>query len=174
MQTFVPIILKWKLHHIDTVVLTLSDQHLITLLKELKSLNFKPRIYSSYVLESFAPSLEIRKLFEGIKYTHPINHSEGSETGLLLDRELAKHEKPGQSSSINAKFAYDGLEYLKLGLQQCKPDEPDCLYDFYRQLGKKSGVSGEMEFLPSGALLRPYGLKVVRNGEFVWLEKGGD
>jgi ABC-type branched-subunit amino acid transport system substrate-binding protein len=172
MQTFVPMILKWKLHHIDTLIVTLSDLQLLTLLKELKTLNFKPKIYSTYVLESFAPSKEKRKLFEGIKYTHPINNSENSESYLLLDRELKKHEKSDQSTNINAKFAYDGLEYLKSGLQQCEGVEPECLYDFYRQLGKKTGVSGEMEFKTSGALQRPYGLKVVKDGEFVWLEKG--
>lgn len=170
-QTFSPLILRWKRLNVDLLITSLSDQQQVILLKEMHTLKFKPTIYSTYVLESFAPSAVDRKFFEGVKYTHPINHAENWEATRALERELAKREKAGQGSNINALFAYDGLGFLKSALAGCNGVDPACLYDYFTALGAQEGVSGRMRFRKTGALSRPCGLKTVKNGEFVWINR---
>ncbi len=170
-QTFKPLILQWKQRKVDVLVTTLADKQQVVLLKEMKELGFKPRIISSYTLECFAPAREDRILFEGIKYTHPVNSSENSPTQSEFKNALVLREQPNQSTNINAFFAYDGLKFLSAGLSNCGNDNAACLYEYFINLGLRHGVSGEMFFEKSGALSRPYGLKVVSSGEFTWVEQ---
>lgn len=171
LQSFNSLILRWKQLGIDLLVTSLSDQQQLTLMKELRKLAFNPKVFSTYAIESFAPSSSDRKYFEGTRYTHPVNSAENSEDNQALTRKLLKREGPGQRSNINAYFAYDGLRFLRAGLEHCRGPDAECLFRYFTTLGTQQGVSGEMRFQPNGALTRPYGLKQVLQGEFAWLQR---
>jgi branched-chain amino acid transport system substrate-binding protein len=170
LATFKPLILKWKKLKVDLLVTTLAGGQQTILLREMKAMGFNPTIFSSYTLECFAPKKEERAAYEGIRFTHPLNSHQSDPELQAFQQELSKHEPPGQPSNINAFFAYDGLRLLSRGIAQCKGASPTCLYQYFTKLGKQEGISGEMKFNTNGALYRPYGLKVVRNGEFEWVE----
>lgn len=170
--SFKSLITRWKQLKITTLVTSIAaDTQLKTLLREMHELGFSARVFSTYVLECFAPGPAERALFEGIKYTHPVNSAEGSAEKLKVDAALAKRAGPGQSSNINAFFAYDGMGFLIKALEKCSEDATDCLYSYFTSLGTQLGVSGEMHFQKAGALSRPYGIKIVKNGEFEWIKK---
>ena len=139
----------------------------------MKELNFHPRIFSTYILECYAPAKSDRAFYEGIKFTHPLNSAIEDAEHKRFAEALAARERPGQNTNVNAFFAYDGLTQLSRGIEQCTEIDPKCLYEHFTGLGRIHGVSGEMQFLKSGALKRPYGLKIVKNGEFEWLERRG-
>ncbi len=170
-QSFKSLIIKWKSQKVDTLVTTLADRQQLALIREMQELNFNPKIFSTYILECFAPAVENRKYYEGIKFTHPVNSSEANQQKIDFEKSLAAREKPGQASNINALFAYDGITLLLKGLKQCVASDTPCLRNYFMKLGKQSGVSGQMNFKQNGALERPYGLKVVQAGEFVWLKR---
>jgi ABC-type branched-subunit amino acid transport system substrate-binding protein len=170
LATFKPLILKWKKLKVDLLVTTLAGGQQTILLREMKAIGFKPKIVSTYILECYAPKKAERSAYEGIRFTHPLNNHKSDPELLAFQQELSKHEPPGQPSNINALFAYDGLRLLSRGITQCKSTLPTCLYQYFTKLGKQEGISGEMKFNTNGALYRPYGLKVVKNGEFEWVD----
>jgi ABC-type branched-subunit amino acid transport system substrate-binding protein len=170
-ESFQPLILRWKKLGIDLLITSLSDRQQLTLYKEMQQLEFRPKVFSTYSLEAYAPPEQERKYFEGIKYTHPVNDSENSSETLAFQNKLAEHQSTSKRSNINALFAYDGLKFLKQGISQCSGTDPKCLHKFFLNLGSQNGISGEMRFEKSGALTRPYGLKIVRGGEFQWMER---
>lgn len=170
-QSFQPLILRWKSLGIDLLITSLSDRQQLTLYKEMEQLKFRPKVLSTYSLEAYAPHEKERKYFESIKYTHPVNDSENSQETIAYQNKLAEHQSAGARSNINALFAYDGIKFLKDAISQCHGTDSNCLYKYFLNLGHQHGVSGEMRFEKSGALTRPYGLKIVKSGEFHWLER---
>jgi ABC-type branched-subunit amino acid transport system substrate-binding protein len=170
-QSFQPLILRWKNLGVDLLITSLSDRQQLTLYKEMEQLKFRPKVFSTYSLEAYAPPEKERKYFEGIKYTHPVNDFENSSETVAFLKKLSEHQSSGVKSNINALFAYDGIKFLKNAISKCGDTNPKCLYKFFLDLGHQHGVSGEMRFEKSGALTRPYGLKIVRSGEFQWLER---
>lgn len=170
-RTFRPLILRWKQRGVQLLVTTLPDKQSAILFRELSELEFRPLVYSSYVLESVVPTVADRSLFEGTRYTHPVNEAEGSPEYLKARAEIEKRGTDGNRGNINSFFAYDGVRLLGAGIGHCHGLKSECLFRHFTTLGEHYGVSGKMTFMPTGAMNRPYGLKMVRGGVFEWVNR---
>jgi branched-chain amino acid transport system substrate-binding protein len=84
----------------------------------------------------------------------------------FLHRYTAKFaSEPGVLSDVG----YDSATLLVRSLRHEGLSKPERAGSFIKSLQNYKGVSGDLSFLPSGDVRKPYGLKGVKDNRFYWL-----
>jgi len=126
-------------------------------------------IYTYYGAEAESVIQAGGDSLEGIQYTYPYNSAETSEKKKIFEE---KYKNKYQSiPTATSFFVYDGLQLIDQALDVCNPKDTPCIKTFFVTLGKKEGISGLMKFENDGSLTRQFGVKEIRDGEFVWVNK---
>ncbi len=160
------ILLRVKQSGADALATNLGDAQIRNLMRQVRDNQLKLRIFSNYVVETnTAPAT----LLNGVEYTYPVNAADESEEKRRFDTRF-KERFGGEAPSANSYFAYDGLRILDDALQHCLPSEPGCVRAVILK-SKRAGLSGQVSFQPDGSNERPYGIKRIENGKFVWLHR---
>lgn len=60
---------------------------------------------------------------------------------------------------------------LDKAMDLCEPSDTACIANFFKGFGEYTGISGDMKFEKDGSLTRPFGIKKIENGDFIWVTK---
>lgn len=163
------IISRIQKDHPDAVFVHQSESSTGIFLKQIRQQGFKGRIFGPFTCESESLLKAAGVFANGLEYPFPLNVSEGSNNWeKFRQRYIAKF---GVSPSPHSFMVYDGVLLLDKALDNCESSNITCITEFFVKLRKHVGVSGEISFDEFGGALRPFGIKGIRNGEFVWITR---
>ena len=160
-------IVRLRQHRPDALIVQLGDSQLAVFMRQLRESGISIPVFSNYVIEAnSSPSAA----FEGIVYTYPVNSAEGSAVKQAFDRRFTERFGAGTQPSANTYFAYDGLRLLDEAVSVCGSIDAKCIFSTITGAPRK-GISGDLVFNADGSIMRPYGIKKIEHGAFVWLSK---
>jgi branched-chain amino acid transport system substrate-binding protein len=145
----------------DAIVLWTDEVPAANILKQMKALGMKQRVFGSY--RTLGPELlaEAGSSAEGFEAVFPYDPSRSDPRWLAFnDRfEARYHEKPEQFASL----AYDAMNALldsicKAGLNRAR------IHDVLAEIEQYDGVTGHMIFDPNQKNVAPLYLGTVHNG----------
>ena len=106
---------------------------------------------------------------EGIIYTKAV---EPESDEPVYKHFLNSYEKEyGQKPGLIADTGYDAVKMLHKAIQNLPAFNGPNIAEQLRKIKNYQGASGLMSFDANGDIIKPVGIKTIRNGEFVWLNK---
>lgn len=145
----------------DAIVLWTDEIPAANILKQMKALGMKQRVFGSY--RTLGPELlaEAGEAAEGFEAVFPYDPNRNDPTWLEFNSrfEARFHEKPEQFAAL----AYDAMNALlhsicRAGLNRVR------IHDALADIDKYDGVTGHMVFDPNLKNVQPMYLGTVRNG----------
>ena len=76
--------------------------------------------------------------------------------------------------SATSFYVYDGMLLLDRAVSECTAIRTDCIAAYFKKLGEYEGISGLMRFQANGGIERPYGIKQIKDGDFIWITEKVD
>jgi branched-chain amino acid transport system substrate-binding protein len=146
-----------------------GEQQIGLFAKQLRQMGSEIPIYAVYVAESPATIAAGGAYTDGIHYTYPLNSSLNSASDTAFTARYAAAYGKDQFPTASTLFVYDGMMLLDRALSQCSATDISCIKNFFAHLGTYSGLSGTMMFNSDGSIVRPFGIKEIKNGQFVWV-----
>jgi len=166
---FRTVILKIIQENPEAVFIHQGELQIGIFAKQLRELDYDIPIYGMYGTEAQSVLNSGGRALEGMEYTYPVNNAEGSEEKRTFEQRY--YEKYKKTPSATSFFAYDGLILLDQAFEVCRFDDTQCIDKFFKTHGNYEGLSGLMKFEKDGSLTRPFGIKKIENGSFVWVVK---
>ncbi len=149
----------------DAIVLWADEPQAATILKEMRDLGMKQRVFGSY--RTLGPTLlaEAGDAADGFEAIVPYDPSRNNPRWLDFNRRFEDrfHEKPEQFASL----AYDAMNMLldsicKAGLNRAR------IHDALADIEEYDGVTGHMVFDPNQKNVAPMYLGTVHNGAITY------
>ena len=168
---FRTIILKMMQTNPEAIFIHQGESQIGTFVKQMRELRYKTQIYSYYGSESQSVINAGEGAMEGVEYTYPVNNAENSTEKQNFEKNYAEKFGNDKVPSATSFFVYDGIVLIDKALDLCETNDVDCIKNFFKNIGKYSGISGEMKFEEDGSITRPFGIKKIENGKFVWITK---
>lgn len=164
-RAFLPRLLKGKP---DIVFAHQSENTLLVLIRQLREAGHRGEIYTNLAIESDATRRSMASYLEGVHYTYPVVPAEQEPVRReFVERfRAAYHQEPGQVSATG----YDALNLINQAVGQCGASDTACLSRYFLTPRDYSGAAGKMTLTPT-SVVRPFGIKEIRNGDFVWVTK---
>ena len=152
----------------DAVITLASTDKEGLLIRQLRELGYKGLIFGTFAFETEEVKTSGGAALEGVLYTYPALASEGPD---YQDFRKLYVERFASNPQTTAAIAYDGIRLLDRALAQCG-DKPDrlCIPKYFAGLGTFTGAGGKVIFGNDRSAIRPFGLKQVKDGSFVWIE----
>ncbi len=164
---FKTLILKITQQNPDAIVLHQSELGIASFAKQLRESGNNIPIWGYYGTEAQGILDLGEDAVEGVYYTYPLNSSDQSLKKENFDKRYFHVFDVIPKASTY--FVYDGFKTLDIALSKCSVDV-DCIINFYNDY-TYVGLSGDMFFYDYGRIDRPFGLKKIDNGRFVWVNK---
>lgn len=139
--------------------------------RQLRDLGKTTPIYSYYASEAESVLEAGDDALNGMHYTYPVSSAEESQEKMDFEKRYTEKFGANKTPSATSFFVYDGMMIMDKAMDSCRSDDTVCIGSFFRNLGNYSGISGEMKFEKDGSITRPFGMKMVENGRFVWVTK---
>ncbi len=155
----------------DAICLNMGQDQQGIILKQMRALKIDVPIFTNYVFETPA-ALSLGALSNNVEYSFPLNTAESSSEKAQFDREFKR--RFSAEPTANSYFARDGLVLLTEAFQKCDSADVDCVGAFFKSKSTFSGLSGVVSFHSNGSNDRPYGIKKIEHGNFVWVSKNVD
>src|SRR3989338_6103543 len=153
----------------DAVFVHQGEEQAGLFAKQFRQLNSTIPLYGMYGTESQNVITAGGAAVEGMRYTYPVNSAdESAQKGTFEKRYIAKFNVSPTATSF---FVYDGIMLIDKALDVCSATDGACVEKFLKQYGPYEGLSGKMEIQADGKNVRPFGIKEIKNGEFVWITK---
>jgi ABC-type branched-subunit amino acid transport system substrate-binding protein len=149
----------------DGIVLWADEIPAARILKQMRSLGMKQRVFGAY--RTLGPELlkEAGPAAEGFEAVFPYNPNRDDPTWIDFNRRYEErfHEKPEQFASL----AYDAMNALldsicKAGLNRAR------IHDALADVEQYDGVTGRMIFDPNQKNVSPMYMGTVHNGEITY------
>lgn len=153
----------------DLVVINLGEAQELAFIKKLRESGSTVPILSTDGLESNNTSQHNLKMLEGITYTYPFSSALEDPTKLNFDRDFSNKYGTETKPNANVYFVHDGLTLLDNAFTKCGTSNTKCIFSYFTALGKVAGLSGDVTFKENGSTDRPYRIKRVVGGKFIWL-----
>lgn len=153
----------------DALFVHQGEQSLLTFIRQAREGGFKGDIYTIFTLETDETRKAMGPHLEGVRYTFPLGTDSGDPKTqkFIKDYQLRYGEIPGG----NAAIGFDAFHIIVRSLRSCSSAELECLLAHFREMPDYHGVAGMLTIDSKRGPVRPFGLKEIRNGEFVWLAK---
>lgn len=152
----------------DAIYLLSYPQQTPIIINQMKSLDVKAQILGVAAMED--PSLtEIAgKNAEGILYTIaiPLSEDKPIRKSFIENYEQKFGEKPGLISDTG----YDAVYILAKAIENSRQLEGEYIQKALSEIKEYNGASGPMTFDDNGDVIKPIGIKVVKDGIFEWLK----
>jgi ABC-type branched-subunit amino acid transport system substrate-binding protein len=151
--------------HADAIVLWANEEEAAQILKQMRALGMKQRVFGSY--RTLGPTLlaEAGDAAEGFEAVFPYDPTRKDPKWLDFNRryEARFHEKPEQFASL----AYDAMNALldsicKAGLNRAR------IHDALADIEEYDGVTGHMVFDPNQKNVAPMYLGTVHHGAITY------
>jgi len=168
---FKTIILKIMNDSPDVIYIHQGEKQIGIFAKQIRQLGYDTQIYSYYAIEGESVVNAGGVALENIIYTYPYNSKEDSIEKEEFETRYAEKFGEDKIPSATSFFVYDGMMLLDEALDSCQSKDSECIADYFKNYGYYNGVSGDLTFEKDGSIIRPFGIKKIENGEFVWLLK---
>ena len=163
---FRTIILKFKSKS-PQAMLIVGYKEMGLFLKQASELRFKPQFLSTGLFEDVQIIKIAGNAANNVYYSMPAYES-GINKQVLEKFELAFRNKFSKAPDIGGKLGYDLYNCLLSGLALVKGN-PNELRNGLLKIKRFEGVTGTFHFDDNGDVVRPYGIKQVKNGKFIWV-----
>lgn len=140
--------------------------------KQLRELGYSIPVYGYYATEGQSVLEAGGEALDGMLYTYPVNSAEDSLEKKEFEMRYAREFGEDKIPSATSFFVYDGMMLLDRAMDECQFDDTQCVIDFFKGYGDFVGLSGNMRFQEDGSITRPFGIKMIEQGEFTWVTKG--
>jgi branched-chain amino acid transport system substrate-binding protein len=139
------------------------------IINQIKALKIHAQLLGVAAMEDPSLLKIAGKNAEGLQYTVavPLSDDESVRKNFLNNYEKKFGEKPGLISDNG----YDAVYILSKAIEQSKELTGESIQNSLSQIKEWRGASGLMKFDQNGDVIKPIGIKIVSNGEFVWLQK---
>jgi branched-chain amino acid transport system substrate-binding protein len=164
------VLLRVKKANPDTLCFNVGQDQQGILLRQAHDLGIRVPIFSNYVFET-ATALTLGQHSNNVEYSFPLNSADGSTKKANFDQLFESRYGVGSHPTPNSYFVRDGLTLLEKAFLKCAVTDPVCVGDYFKSTAHFSGLSGEVSFRTNGSNDRPYGIKRIEKGRFVWVEK---
>lgn len=151
--------------HVDAIVLWGDEVEAAGILKQMRALGMKQRVFGSYRTLGNDLLADAGPAAEGFEAVFPYDASSKNPRWLDFNQryEARFHEKPGQFASL----AYDAMNALlesicKAGLNRAR------IHDALANIEEYDGVTGPMIFDPNLKNVAPMYLGTVHNGQITY------
>ena len=171
LRDFRTVILKITETNPDAIFIHQGEIQTGIFVKQLRELGYDTPVYSYYAIEAQSVIEAGGESLEGLMYTYPVNTAEDSQEKQTFENRYAQKFGEGKTPSATSFFVYDGMMIIDEAMDSCQPSDTECISNFFKQYGVYNGISGEMRFENDGSVTRPFGIKKIENGEFVWVTK---
>lgn len=156
----------------DAIFIHQGEKQVGLFAKQLREMGYDIPLYGQYVTEAASVLEAGGEAMEGVEYTYPVNSADDSPEKLSFDKRYT--ETFGIAPTATSRFVYDGMMVLDKALDSCDASDTECIRKYIHGLGKYSGISGDMYFKENGSLVRPFGVKRIENGKFIWVTQNLD
>lgn len=170
-RDFKTIILKIMNTNPEVIFIHQGEMPIGIFAKQIREIGYEIPIYSYYASETQSVIEAGGEALEGMRYTYPVNSAEGSAERQEFETRYANEFGEDKIPSATSFFVYDGMMLLDKAMDLCEPSDTECIANFFKEFGEYTGISGDMKFEKDGSLTRPFGIKKIENGEFIWVTK---
>lgn len=152
----------------EVILLVSYPKDSIIFLRQYAELGLHVPIVSTSSFEDPQILKEQGKVAEGVVFSSPLPADEADVVvGNFRKAYEAKYtKKPG----LVADYAYDALRILAEAAKLVGATDGESLRSGLGKIKDFRGASGLINFDANGDVVKPAGLKTVRNGEYVWLK----
>lgn len=164
------LLLRIKTSKPDAICYNIGQDQQEVLLRQIRQLGLNLAVFSNYVFET-PPVLKLGNLTSNVEYSFPLNSAEGTPEKIEYDKRFSARFGASSTPIANTYFVRDGLVLLETAVSKCGSGSADCVNKFFKNTSGFEGLSGEVSFRPDGSNMRPYGIKRIKNGEFIWADK---
>lgn len=171
LNDFRSLLLRVKRENVDAICANVGEQQHPIFLRQIRQSGINAPIFTNYVFEVQPTLVAAGKYAEGVEYTYPLNAAEGSVEKTSFDAAFAKAYGASEKPNPNSYFARDGVELITSAFEKCSSRSPECVSNFIKATKTFEGLSGTVSFNANGSNIRPYGIKKVVDGKFVWINK---
>lgn len=110
-----------------------------------------------------------KKTAEGIYFTQL--HYDINDSSTLVQEFVKRfRNKYGSDPDIFAAYGYDAMKVLAFAIAKSKLDSESIKNELYKMRGYR-GVTGSISFDQNGDVVASMGVKVIRDGKFVWFRR---
>lgn len=142
----------------------------IVILRQYKEMGLKSKLLAtSSSLEDPQVLKEVGDVVEGIVYTSPIpsDATDPIVAAFIKNYEARYGKKPG----LIADYGYDSLNVILESMELSGDTSKDGVFKGIQQIKDVKGATGLINFDENGDVMKPSGIKTIKNGTYVWLEK---
>lgn len=152
----------------EVILLVSYPKDSIIFLRQYGELGLRIPIVSTSSFEDPQILKEQGKVAEGVVFSSPLPADDADAIVRNFRKAYEAHytKKPG----LVADYAYDALRVLVEAAKLVGATDGEALRLGLRKIIDFRGASGLINFDTNGDVIKPAGLKTVRNGEYVWLK----
>jgi branched-chain amino acid transport system substrate-binding protein len=153
----------------DAIYLVGYPREVPQCLKQMKELGLNVKVLSTVAFEDPNIIKIAKSAAEGVIYPFPVTPTEeDSAVRIFLTAYRSKYSKePG----ITCDVGYDAVNMLALAIKLSSGYNGDDIQKGLMMIKNFHGASGIMEFDKNGDVHKPMGMKIVKDGKFVWYAK---
>ncbi|MDD5163151.1 MAG: ABC transporter substrate-binding protein [Candidatus ainarchaeum sp.] len=167
---FKTIILKVMNTNPEVIFIHQGEKQIGLFVKQLRELGYSTQVYGYYGTEAQSVIETGGEALEGMLYTYPVNSAENSPQKKEFERRYSEKFGKDKVPSATSFFVYDGMMLVDKAMAVCQSLDTECIKGFFE--GRDYiGISGNMKFEKNGSITRPFGIKKIENGKFVWVTK---
>jgi branched-chain amino acid transport system substrate-binding protein len=153
----------------DAIFIHQGEKQIGLFAKQLREMGYSVPLYGYYGTEATSVTESGGKSLEGMEYTYPVNSADNSDLKKAFDARYSQRFGSTTFPTATSRFVYDGMMVVDKALDSCGAADTVCIKKYIGRLGKYSGISGDMFFRVDGSLVRPFGIKKIEGGKFVWV-----
>ena len=170
-RDFKTVILKIKETNPEVIFIHQGEIQIGIFMKQLREIGYDIPVYGYYGTEAQSVLAAGGEALNGMFYTYPVNSAESTEQKRRFEIRYTQEFGEGKVPSATSFFVYDGIMLLDKAINQCRLDDTQCITNFFKGYDNYVGVSGDMKFEKDGSITRPFGIKKIENGKFIWVTK---
>ncbi|PIN75753.1 hypothetical protein COV18_02810 [Candidatus Woesearchaeota archaeon CG10_big_fil_rev_8_21_14_0_10_37_12] len=164
---FRTIVTKVKNSGADAVFLSpQSPDAAALLLKQLKELDVRIKVFGNDILGNSASFEENKVLHEGVIFPGPLFDEDMSDTKDFIEKYKTKYNVDGLPFGFWTAEAYDGVFILADAIAK-HGEDTEAIKEYLYSIKDYDGVSGKIGIDENGDGIRTYKLSIVKNGQIV-------
>lgn len=139
------------------------------ILIQIKELGVKSYLIGTGLLEDPKIIDLAKQASEGIFFTQ-LQYSPDSHEQNVRQFVDSFKNRYGYEADIIAAYGYDAMKVLAYAMEKSDLSPEKIKEELYKVKDFK-GVTGEISFDENGDVIQPMGVKIIKNGEFIWYKK---
>jgi branched-chain amino acid transport system substrate-binding protein len=161
-------LMKIKQAHPDAVFL-IGYREVPQILIQTKEIGLNVKFLGTGLIEDPYIVKVAKDAAEGVFFTQ-LQYTPDSPK-LIVKKFVQNFEKKyGIKPNIISAYGYDALKVLAFAMERSNLNSEDIKKNLYN-IKKFEGVTGEISFDENGDVIQPMGVKIIKNGKFMWFKE---